>query len=263
VKKVFFLLTFSFLILTTTSHAQGPYALLELGGTLISQQDAIDAMTVQGFNSPGYTSSGLGSGSITGGYSAPGMPAIEISAETFGDRDYSYTYSSGGVSYGQLGLTSTGGNTYQVSIGPVLSSESGKFLFLRQTLNEIGAKIGYASSTFTETVKNLSTGQTGSADAMGSAYSGSVFYRLRGRPFKRTLVNLGFEIGYEYLKIPSLVISNSRGTLAGSDGQQAKNANGNNSYIDNSGPYLKLIFGFGRTGAPLVSKDVSTDETLK
>ena len=225
------------------ARADGPYALLEVGGLLISQQDATDAMNVPGYASPGYSSSVFADPSLTIGYRSPGMLGFELTAETYNGREYAYNYSSGGVPVGNVSLYAGGGNTWWVGVGPVLSDERDGFLFLKRAINELGAKVGYFSSTITETTQNLSSGQTGSATAAGSSYMGSVFYRLRG-PFNGIGLNAGFEIGYQFAKVSNFVFTSASGTLASLNGQQAKYYNGN-AYLDNSGPYLKLVFGIG------------------
>jgi hypothetical protein len=254
---------FLLVLSSVPAKAEGPYFLFGIGSLLVSQQDATDGLNISGINSPVYTPLGIANPSLVVGYRFPhSSTGVELSLETYDDRQYRYTYSYAGTSYGSIFLDVPGVETWCFSGGPVFTVDTPGFWFLSHSYNEFGAKLGYISAQATATQIDFSSGQSGNVTYTGDSYMGSAFYRLRG-PVRYSCLEFGAELGYQFASINTLVDSNSTGILSGLNGSQAKNLNGNNAYLDDSGPYFKIILGLGDFGEKEISVVPATTDTEK
>jgi hypothetical protein len=226
-------------LVSDCAFSKGLYVLGEYGQISISQQDATDAFTFPDVSTTNFGPRTIDNGVLILGYHTTSSWAAEISFESFEGRAYTVNYTSEGSPVATIQIANMG-SPFELSIGPVYESEDNGFLFFSHTIHNFGVKLGYVDSQITESFSSASNNFSESAE--GTAITESIFYRIRG-PISKGSFNLGLEIGYDSNRIPTLTVNNAQGANADPNGSILKNYAGN-SYFDNSGPYLRLVFGF-------------------
>ena len=223
------------------ARADGLYVLGDVGGKTILNQDFNDFFSTSP-DSPWFDAVGVPEGGVTLGYRFRGPFALEAGVNFTGSRSATDEYLNDTLQVQPM-------TSY--SAGPVLCWDRHRWWFAESGVTEIGLKVSYATLNGSETVDNF-TGNS-SQNFSGSTTGFGVFIRVLNI-WNPAGVTLGLEAGYDYQRFDDLTLSDTSGYyFAGTNGQRLLQYDGSNAYIDNSGGYLRLVFGW--SSVPVAAGD--------
>jgi len=219
--------------------ASGLYVLGSLGLKTVYDQD-INDFYADSFNSAYYyNAEGLGEGLVTLGYRLPGLLAVEGSVGINSGRQ-------------ENALTVDGNSNLQInpmttfSLGPVFCWDRDRWWFAESGVTEFGLRAEYATLSGSESVSGGPTGP-GNQDFSAGAPGFGIFVRFLNI-WNPGGLNMGAEIGYDVNYFNTLTLSGTNGIFAGNNGQDMNNYAGNKAYLDNSGAYIRFVFGWSQPG---------------
>lgn len=224
-----------FLSAAAALPAEGLYVLGGLGGKTVYGQDFSD------FYGPNYYGGpqGVGQADLSLGWRFPGVLAIEAMAGIDTGRQASaYPFGTPYFSEIQTQPMTT------LAIGPVFCWDRPSWWFAESGTTEFGLRMEYASLSGSESATD-NLGNPGNQNFSDSTLGFGIFIRLLNI-WEPDGFNLGLEAGYDYEYFSTLTLANTSGIFAGNNGLPMNNYTGGNSYIDNSGGYIRIVFGWSQ-----------------
>ncbi|MGH7441889.1 MAG: tetratricopeptide repeat protein, partial [bacterium] len=237
------------------ARAVGPYFFVSLGERQVSGQDMADFFAYGTQQQPQFVPSYLGEAYITAGYRFTDPFALELAGGAQMGREESGAYSA----LGDVDLQVPSGALSLVSIAPVFCFET--FESVSSTwLNQVGLRLEYAQVSGSETL-DTGTGLS-SLNFNGQTLGCGLFYRLVNLWAPKRL-SVGLETGYELLRFDSLASGNPTGVFVGGPGRVLQNLNGSNAFLDNSGPYVRLVIGWAKDSSTELQRTGGTGRAAR
>jgi hypothetical protein len=226
------------------AQADGLYVLGGIGVRGLSDQDFNDFYQTDSYS---YDDNGAGAldAGLSLGYRFPGIMALELSANMVGDRSASVSEWGSDFSGNDSWVT----DSLQVNatpvfgFGPVFCWDGRNWWFGRHMTTELGLRVEYANISGSETLVD-DTG-TSTQDFNGDTVGFGLFLRMLN-VWDSSGINMGLELGGDYLRCDSLTTSNRTGELADISSSSLTNWNNSNAYIDESGVWLRFVFGWSQ-----------------
>jgi hypothetical protein len=233
----FVLALLAFLLPATRAAATGPYMLGCFGGRQVSNQDMNDFFSMGNQVSAPFVPNYLGEAYLTAGYRFTDPFALEVAGGTQMGREESGLYS-----FGDVDLQVPSGALSLVSIAPLFCFDTFGSV-TSSWMNQVGFRVEYAQISGTETME--SAAGVSSLGFNGSTVGWGMFYRLVNL-WAPARLSVGLEMGFDILKFTNLATGNASGVFVGEPGRTLENMNGASAFLDNSGPYLRLVIGWAK-----------------
>jgi len=218
--------------------ATGAYVFGAFGGRQVSNQDMEEFFALGAQPGPTFIPSYLGEAALTAGYRFSDPFAVELGGATSMGREESNLYA-----FGNLDLQVPTGSLFGLSVAPVFCFDT----YGSPTsswLHQVGLRLTWAKVSGTESIQS-SDGVSSSQGFSGSAFGWGLFYRLVNL-WAPSKLSVGAELGWESLRFNDLSVSGATGPFAGQPGAALENLNGAAAFIDDSGPYLRLVVGWAQ-----------------
>jgi hypothetical protein len=229
-------LTAAFLLAPILAHATGAYVFAGFGGRRVADDDMSDFLALGPEPGPTFVPAYLGEGSLVFGYRFYDPFALEFGGSMLMGRESSTTDNLGSVD-----VQIPSGALMTVSVAPVYCFETASSAS-NAWFHQVGLRLEHAEVSGQESIESAD-GTTSTQNFSGTAFGGALFYRIINL-WAPARLSVGLEGGYEYLRFNSLNVSSCTGVFAEQASNQWTNLNGNNAYLDESGPYLRLVIGW-------------------
>jgi len=231
------LLGFAYFAIAAPLCATGPYMFGSFGAREISNQDMSDFFASGSQMGPQFVPSQLGAAALTTGYRFTDPFALEISGGAQLGREESNVVSTGAVD-----LQIPSGSLTLISVAPLFCFDT--YGSVTSTwLHQIGFRLEYAEVSGVETLEAGSA--ISSVNFNGSTLGYGLFYRVVNL-WAPARLSVGFEVGYDVLRFGNLVAGDSNGVFVGQPSRALENLNGVPAFLDNSGPYVRLLIGWDK-----------------
>lgn len=237
---------------STGLWAVGPYMFATLGARQVSDQDMADFFALGTQQQPNFVPANVGEAYLTAGYRFTDPFALEVSGGAQMGREESNLYS-----FGNVDLQVPSGALSQLSIAPLFCFDTFGSV-TSSWINQIGLRIEYAQISGTETIE--SPAGLSSLGFNGATVGWGLFYRLVNL-WAPARLSVGLETGYDFLRFGTLQSGNPSGVFAGEPGHTLENLNGVGAYLDNSGPYVRLVVGWARDSSTYMVGAVRPTQT--
>lgn len=247
----FFLAALGCLLPASRAMATGPYMLGCFGGRQVSNQDMNDFFSMGDQASSPFVPNYLGEAYLTAGYRFTDPFALEVAGGTQMGREESSLYS-----FGDVDLQVPSGALSLVSIAPLFCFDTFGSV-TSSWMNQVGLRIEYAQISGTETLE--SAAGVSSLGFNGSTVGWGLFYRIVNL-WAPARLSVGLEMGFDILRFTNLATGNASGVFVGEPSRTLENLNGASAFLDNSGPYLRLVIGWAKDSSSYMKNGSGASE---